>query len=258
MCTVTFSPRKGGYALAMNRDEKLTRIPGFAPARKTIDGCDILAPSEPGGGTWIALNEGGTTLALINWYAVDARINLNPISRGQIVNATCTSSTPEQAQRALVRMPLPRVNPFRLIGIFPATNEIVEWRWDLKKLVPEKCSWQTQQWVSSGFDERSAQQIRGKLFEKALGQKSACSRDWLWRLHRSHVPVSGPFSVCMHRDDAATVSYTEVAVLRRELTMRHHHGAPCTCNRDNLSSMMIPRLELPGRRCFNQAQIRVA
>ena len=33
---------------------------------------------------------------------------------------------------------------------------------------------------------------------------------WMRRLHRSHVPAPGPFSICVHREDARTVSYTEI------------------------------------------------
>jgi hypothetical protein len=44
---------------------------------------------------------------------------------------------------------------------------------------------------------------------------------------RFHVPETGPFSTCMHRADAATVSYTEVVVSSRQAMMRHHAGAPC-------------------------------
>ena len=42
MCTVTFIARKSGYALAMNRDEKLTRVPGLPPSKKTINGRTVL------------------------------------------------------------------------------------------------------------------------------------------------------------------------------------------------------------------------
>ena len=54
--------------------------------------------------------------------------------------------------------------------------------------------------------------------------------DWLRRLHRSHSPQRGPFSICMHRRDAATVSYTEVAVSKRRATMRYKSG-PCCSNK---------------------------
>ena len=236
MCTVTFSPRNRGYALAMNRDETLTRVTGRAPAESAIDGRRVLAPSEPGGGTWISVNDSGVTFALINWYAIRERVELKPVSRGRVVNTVSSFKTVRTAAQALARLPLSRINPFRLVGIFPAGNEVVEWRWDLKKLVRKKHPWHLQQWISSGFDEPQAQRMRGRAFQAAATQKSVGSLEWLRRLHRSHAPVIGPFSTCMHRADAATVSYTEANVSSRRAEMRYFDGSPCKCAPGRLQS----------------------
>jgi uncharacterized protein with NRDE domain len=72
MCTVTFIARRNGYALGMNRDEKLTRPAGLPPRLTHLNGRTIIAPSEPSGGTWIGVNDTGATFALINWYSVRA------------------------------------------------------------------------------------------------------------------------------------------------------------------------------------------
>jgi len=227
MCTVTFIARKHGYALGMNRDEQLARAPGRPPAQRIVNGCTILSPSEPGGGTWLALNDRGVTFALINWYAITARVKGETVSRGRVVNAVCAASPPGLAEAALAQMPLQRINPFRLIGIFPASGEIAEWRWDLHRLVRKNHRWADRQWISSGFDEPSAQRIRSRVFRAALKQASAGRLDWLRRLHRSHWPQPGPFSTCMHRADAATVSYTEVAASPRQARMGYQAGPPC-------------------------------
>ena len=50
---------------------------------------------------------------------------------------------------------------------------------------------------------------------------------WLRSLHSSHIPDAGAFSVCVHRPDAATVSYTEVECGPRELRMSYLAGNPC-------------------------------
>jgi len=227
MCTVTLIARRNGYCLGMNRDEKLMRAGGLLPKVRAVNDRSVLCPSEPGGGTWIALNDGGATLALINWYSICARVVTNPISRGEVVNAVSAAIAPAEADRALDQLALRRINPFRLIGVFPAKREVVEWRWDLKRLIRLKCRWESQQWISSGFDELTAQRIRGRTFRQALRQKTAGSVDWLRRLHRSHAPGRGPFSTCMHRAEAATVSYTEVVVSGAGAVMLHRAGAPC-------------------------------
>ncbi len=230
MCTVTFIARQRGYCLGMNRDEKLTRPSGLPPKKKKVNGRAVISPSEPGGGTWIAVNDHGATLALINWYSIAARAGGKAVSRGEVINSMSAAISPDFVGAALAGLPLNRIGPFRLISVFPMTGEIVEWRWNLKQLVRKNHRWKSQQWISSGFDEPTAQRVRSKTFQRAERQHSTGSLDWLRRLHRSHSPHAGPFSTCMHRADAATVSYTEVTVSSRQATMRYHAAAPCqTC-----------------------------
>ncbi len=227
MCTVTFIPRRGGYSLGMNRDEKLTRQIARPPARRKCGDSVVICPAEPGGGTWIAVNEKRVCLALINWYSIKARAGGEPVSRGEVVSSAIAASEPGSVAIMLANLPLSQINPFRLIGVFPESNTIFEWRWDLKSLVRKKHPWQAQQWISSGFDEPEAQRVRSATFRKAQLQRSAGSVAWLRRLHRSHSPEPGPFSICMHRADAATVSYTEITVSAHQAKMHYHAGTSC-------------------------------
>jgi hypothetical protein len=241
MCTVSLIARDHGYALAMNRDEKLSRVAGLPPKLRGKAGRKILGPSEPGGGTWIALNNAGITFALINWYAITTRVKINPVSRGDVVNAVSATVSPPAASAVLKTLPLRQMNPFRLIGVFPATQEIFQWRWNLKKLIRKKHPWATQQWISSGFDEPTAQRIRSETFRRALKQKSVGGLDWLRRLHRSHAPCAGPFATCMHRADAATVSYTETVIAGNTASLRHQNIAPCAAERTFQQALKLNR-----------------
>ena len=227
MCTVTFIPRDVGYYLAMNRDEQLKRIAGLPPQPRILNGHTILCPSEPGGGTWISLNDARVCFALINWYSVPARVTVGAVSRGEVVKAASPSCRSEEADKKISSLPLHCINPFRLIGIFPDGREVAEWRWDLKKIVRCDHDWKAQQWISSGFDELKAQNLRGSTFQEARRENSAGTLEWLYRLHSSHHPEHGPFSTCMHRADAATVSYTEICVSTEGGLMRYCNGSPC-------------------------------
>ena len=227
MCTVTFLPRRTGYYLAMNRDEQRSRSAGLPPSERRVDGRMVVCPSESGGGTWIALNELGGCFALVNWYSVLERVSGKPVSRGDVIPCVLTSNSERFAERALEKLPLDRFNPFRLIGVFPGSQAIIEWRWNLRQLVRKKRLWLAQQWISSGFDEPRAQAERGSRFQEDRSQKSSETLAWLRRLHRSHLPAPGPFSTCMHREDASTVSYTEIVVQRRKASLRYHSGPPC-------------------------------
>ena len=251
MCTVTFMPRRSGYCLAMNRDEKRTRPKGLAPVMWDIDGCRVLYPSEPSGGTWIAVNSRGTSFALINWYSVAAKPNGNAVSRGMVIPSIVSTESPVLAARRLSELPLSRINPFRLVGIFPSSHEIIEWRWDLRRLTRNRCRWRAQQWISSGFQEATAQNVRSRTFRNALTQRSAGSLSWLRRLHRSHVPHTGPFSICMHREDAATVSYTELYFDNARASMGHTGGSACSTSKSLIEKFRLPmagdRTNAPAR-----------
>jgi transport and Golgi organization protein 2 len=227
MCTVTFIPRKTSYLVGMNRDEKLTRVRGVPPSQRVIDGRRVIYPSEPSGGTWVSLNDAGVTFALINWYSVPAQPNGKVTSRGEIIPTICSALNPQTVSRQLVALPLQSLRPFRLIGIFQSSRQIKEWQWNLKAIIEKDWEWQPRQWISSGFEEAIAQIIRSRTFRKYQSQPSCGTIDWLRRLHRSHCPTTGPFSTCMHRNDATTVSYTEIWVSAHRRLLRQICNNPC-------------------------------
>jgi hypothetical protein len=227
MCTVTFVARQKGYALGMNRDEKLNRRAALPIALHRLNGRNALFPSEASGGAWIGVNNAGASFALINWYRVPDQVACQPISRGEIVRAALSLDSPELMSTP-PGLDLHRVNPFRLVGVFLSQNAVYEWRWDQHKFERIAHRWETNAWFSSGFDEPGAQRTRGEAFGAALHESSAGSLSWLRRLHASHLPECGPYSVCMHRSDAATVSYSEIEVDQGAANMRYVAGAPCS------------------------------
>jgi hypothetical protein len=227
MCTVTLIARKKGFALGMNRDERRTRIAADSPSHEILGGRQALFPSEPGVGTWIGVNDAAIACALVNWYAIARRVRKPPVSRGQVVTAALAATTPLEMKARLKELPLSRINPFRLIGVFAAGREVVEWRWNLKRLATIRHRWETGTWISSGFDEAGAQITRGRVFAEARRQSTFGRLDWLRRLHRCHQPERGAYSTCMHREDAVTVSYTEIVVHADTAVLRYQAGSPC-------------------------------
>ncbi|MGE3309469.1 MAG: NRDE family protein [Limisphaerales bacterium] len=247
MCTVTLVARERGFHLGMNRDEQRSRPIGLPPERGRSGDRIIVYPSEPGGGTWIAVNDAGIALALINWYAVARRVPSDGLSRGEVIPAMIPESDLDAAGARLRLLSRERINPFRLIGVDRRARRVVEWRWDLSALDQVEHPWVTQLWASSGSDERAAQASRQRVFEEFLAQPTAGTLDWLRRLHRSHRPIPGADSICMHRSDAATVSYTEVeADDGGEVVMRYRIGAPCE----------FPETGIRSRRTSSQRALR--
>lgn len=258
MCSVTFWPGDSGYICGMNRDERRDREVGLPPSMEWVGGRQSIYPREPGGGTWIALNDAGVTLALINWYAVLKRAKTPAESRGGIILSTRGADCPEEVAASVESMPLDRINPFRLIGFFPSRRLVKEWRWNQSKLTELEFDWSPRQWLSSGFDEPGAQKTRSEAFHLFKEDPSAGEISWFRQLHRSHAPSPGPYSTCMHRSDAATVSYTEIEWSSDQGgEMRHALGSPCCANSFDVTRLdpgmaLEARLNKKSGRLFNR------
>jgi hypothetical protein len=241
MCTVSFVPKSSGFYLAMNRDEKLARFTALPPIIANFDSHRTVFPREPNGGTWIAANDTGVCVALINWHTIKREPARSIASRGQVVRAMVAKSSLDEVDRALYGLPLNKLRPFRLIAIVPSAKKVMEWHWDLDQLSSRKRAWAKRHWFSSGFDEVTTQLKREQVCKSASRQNSAGELDWMRRLHRSHLPTRGAFSICMHRSDAATVSYTEVVVSGRHATMRYKSGPSCSRAAMAVKTMALAR-----------------
>ena len=227
MCTLSFIPHGGGYVVAMNRDERLTRVEALPPASFHVAGVTAIYPHEPAGGTWIAANEHRVTLAVLNLG--DSR-GTKQRSRGEVIPALIESPTSADVVARLQWMDLTGMLPFRLVGFFARERRVIEWRWDGWDLRRRSFPWRRQHWFSSGLSDTRAGRHRRPVFEAAGRRASSNSRAWLRRVHRSHDPAPGPFSVCVHRNNARTRSYTEVVCRGSSLRMEYLAGSPCQSN----------------------------
>ena len=227
MCTVSFVPKSHGFYLAMNRDEKWDRFAALAPAIVETESHRAVFPREPTGGTWISANDVGICLVLINWHRIQRKPNNDTLSRGLVVRELAGKSSADEIATSVKKLPLRRLRPFRLIVIAPDQMRVAEWRWNLHRLTRRNHAWQRQHWFSSGFDEHRAEVERAKICASANVKATDRTLKRLRKLHRSHAPKRGPFSICMHRADAATVSYTEVSVTNNSASMRYASGPPC-------------------------------
>src|SRR6266705_4863460 len=176
----------------MKRDEKVTRSTALPPAMGDLAGRRAIFPRELEGGTWIAANDAGVCLALINWHRIERQPVGSIASRGQVVKTLAAKSSDDEIATGLAALPLRRLRPFRLIAIIPSEQRVTEWRWDRDRLVAYKHAWERHHWFSSGLDEPKAERERGRICKAAQSQKSEGRLGWLRRLHRSHSPARGP------------------------------------------------------------------
>lgn len=232
MCTVSWLYAPGGYHLLCNRDEKRTRVVAEGPRRFDRGGVSYLAPIDPvGGGTWIAVNEYGVSGCLLNGNG-EAGI----LSRGLLVNRIATSRSAEEAVASLRGLDPGPYGPFRLLLLAPeypptvAEWTVAEWtvaEWDGRNEVRFFAGAPRMPLVSSSFEPAAVEQARREEFQRRLREAGKLDLSFLQAFHRSHQPARGPYSSCMHRPDAETVSFSWIHVTNRHIEFAYLPGAPC-------------------------------
>lgn len=228
MCTLTFLPTSDGYLAGMNRDELRTRPVASPPQVRKSGGTEILYPAEPTGGTWIACNQRGVLLALLNWNDIELhQTGKQTKSRGLVIPTLIGAQNITAANSCFERISLDGVLPFRMFGFFPGETSAVLWRWDGMRKNQQALPWSRGHWFSSSLSDLAAKEQREIACEAASSQPGFGTPESLRLLHASHIPAAGSFSVCVHRPDAATVSYTEVVCREGSLLMRYVTGNPC-------------------------------
>ena len=228
MCTLTFIPKNEGYLAGMNRDELLTRPTALLPRTHSQDGMEYVCPREPSGGTWIACNSLGNLLALLNWNEIDgAALGEKRRTRGLVIPDLILEENASSTDGGLHRLSLEGVFPFRLIGVLRNERRLIEWGWGGSRIQRTESAWVRKHWFSSGLSDTAAKEERGRVCEAASFHPTFGTTGWLRSLHRSHEPKPGPYSVCVHRHDAATVSYTEVECCPPRISMSYLSGNPC-------------------------------
>jgi len=217
VCTLSFRLEPDGFELWFSRDEQRSRAAARRPALSRARDTRFLAPRDPeGGGTWIAANEHGLALALLNDYASPPRGG-DFESRGRLVLALCAArDTGEVAQR-VGSGGLARYRPFELAAFAPG-EPVTRLAWDGRTLTAERGI--SGPLASSAVAHAEARAARRARFAE-LGAGA------LERFHREHAPARGALSACMHRRDAKTVSLVRVRVTRERVAMAYAAGSPC-------------------------------
>jgi len=241
MCTVIWSDLPDGLHIFCNRDEQRAREAATPPALGERDGITYLAPRDGrAGGSWIAANEHGLAVCLLNHYprpsppAPELRV-----SRGELVLSLMACADLEAA-RALVKADaLTPYRPCIVLLFFRPTGATVaalpeRFAWDgsgVEHRVLERMRPQT----SSSFMTEAVIDSRLALFDRlpvrsesdyASEPTSPLPED-LIAYHRSHHPTKGAYSVCMHRPDAHTVSFTRLLIGSDQVTMDYTPISPC-------------------------------
>jgi hypothetical protein len=226
MCTLTWLALADGYELFCNRDELHTRPPASPPEVASHRGVRYLAPTDgQAGGTWVGVNELGLGLCLLNaWRAALPEPPEGFESRGTLVRGLFDARSQADVSERLRADDLARYPGFRLTVFEPGRDPRL-FAHTSRDLVEERAEPPI---VSSSLDRERAFAERREVLERLRAESGGADAALLAAYHASHLPERGPWSVCMHRDDAATVSATHVRVDRERIELRYAPGPPCT------------------------------
>jgi len=224
----------------MNRDESPMR---GAEARSislgSSQGLRHCFPLDPfSGGTWLGANAAGLLLFLLNGYPEGWEQRRAPRSRGELIPLALGGRGPSEAADLLRAQAADRYGPCRLV-LAGLEGPILELRSDGQAWTALEHGRRPLLFVSSGLDEAAALAARGPLFEAALAQ----GEGGLDAFHRSHEPVQGPTSVCMHRGVSRSVSLSVLEADRQGVRMRYWPLPPCEIRgSDPLEASLEPDL----------------
>lgn len=235
MCTASWLIGADGYDLLFNRDELRTRPVALPPLRGERDGMRYLAPIDPlGGGTWIAANERGLCLFLLN-RRPDREPRAPQQSRGLIPLALIDATEIGEVGRRAEALGLDRYRPFTLGAIAPGGPPAVfAWTGEAFEAADARPPL-----VSSSVGDESLFAER-----RATYPKEPLSLRKLLAYQRGHGSGPSAASVCMHREDARTVSFSRVRVTGAQIRLGYAPDPPC--ERAPMRWLALPRQAAPS------------
>lgn len=234
MCTVSWLIEDNDYHVFFNRDEQRSRSLAIPPQVINIEQTQALMPIDPdGNGSWISTNEFGLTLCLLNYYQGSKPQGVLT-SRGLLLKNLSAYSTAECVNQQLQKLPLNQYASFSLLAFGVDNNGQVTqqtWQWDGEQLTTIEL---TSPFTSSSvkFDEVSQSRL-------SLAQQfpSPLTIEKLISYHQGHSPAKGHLSVCMHREDAKSVSLSHIHVGIKETIFNYKNGSPCSDEASDVSML---------------------
>ncbi|MFT4629296.1 MAG: hypothetical protein ACI9WC_000180 [Arenicella sp.] len=225
MCTMTWVVKDGGYELFFNRDERVSRSRAELPSIQQVDDVQYLSPTDAdAGGTWIAANQFGITVCLLNHYEFEQIVTYKQwTSRGEIVRSFATTKNLAVLEQQFLQLDLEDYRAFRMFVIDrDGNNRLCVWDGQRARIEDDVATPKS----SSSVDAKHVKSLRKQLFSVLNLHDSNDSSQFI-NYHSSHVPSKSMDSVCMHREDANTVSFSHVKVSSESVEFAYADGAPC-------------------------------
>ena len=219
MCTATWQDTDNGYILGFNRDEQRTRPQALYPKLSQIGTINTLFATDPvANGTWLAINDFGATVCLLNNYQAQLSSSKTQSfqSRGLLVKQFSKIKTQHQFQQLLAVIDLENYRGFKLLFKPAALQEqilVYDYNGDNAEYITSK----QQCFTSSSYASARIIPHRLQLHRQLLATQTY-TIEFMRNFHFKTDNTEPARGVCMQRSDAKTISYTEVELdLQKQL-----------------------------------------
>lgn len=225
MCTLSVVPTGNRVRLAFNRDEQRTRAPGLPPRAVRVGERTAAFPTDPqSGGTWLAVNDAGLALAVLNVSA--AKPQAATQSRGLIIPALAGTDSPSAALALAERiLDYAAFAPFRLVLV--GQGVVADVRWDGREtmVMSRLLGGSPQMFTSSGLGDNLVEGVRRELFDDLFSGPPETWEAAQDAFHRHRWAGREHLSVNMCRAAARTVSYSVIEI-GGDATFAYHPDSP--------------------------------
>jgi hypothetical protein len=187
------------------------------------EGVHYIAPIDGKyGGSWIAVNEYGLSVCLLNGTPRAGQFT----SRGFLVLSLIAVRSAMEAMERLRQLDMKAYSPFTLAVLTPQCQTAIA-DWDGGQLRISDHGDARMPLISSSFDVETVRQKRSSEFENMVKSRGGVDEEMLVRFHASHASGPDAYSPCMHRPDAETVSFSRVRVAGEEVEFNFSPVALC-------------------------------
>ncbi len=212
MCTASWSAGHGRLSLCFNRDERKSRSEALPPRREAMEGIQVVAAIDPdAGGTWLAVNEHGLCVFLLNNYgaqAVLAESPRHPRSRGELPLRFASCASRALAIERLLEGSYEDYHPF--LVAFADREGVAMYSWDGKDL--EGMRVQQDFVTTSSFRTSEVQSYRNFRYQSLLAGRAFLTPADRRELHVGTPHEDPAFDSLMLRSESRTHSVSTVEI----------------------------------------------
>lgn len=221
MCTASWSLGQGELSLCFNRDELKTRGEASPPEVIEIGGMKMLAAIDvDAGGTWLAVNERGVCVFLLNNYGAQAVLAEPPISRrsrGELPLEFASYATRAAAVEAFAGAALGNYSPFLIAFADREGIDIFSWDGSSAEGVDRFDGFAT----TSAYRTDEVQGYRESRYVSLLAGRRRLDGKERRELHLGTPHPDSAFNLMMLRDESRTRSVSTVEVSESVVTYRY-------------------------------------